>query len=204
LTKTGGGNLILSGNSSYSGNTTIYNGTLAPSGTNVSSVTIKSGAVLELQLTSTSNASAILSGALVLESGSKIRIVGTPTANSTNTLVSASSVSHLTALEAPISGFEIAACGNSLVLRPSTPTPIPATIEFGNLTQPFDGASKSVTVTTSPSSLSSTITYNGLTTPPITVGSDYYAVGLSRQRHRRADHFGFLGCLEKTPLRNHI
>ena len=53
----------------------------------------------------------------------------------------------------------------------ATPTPIPATISLGNLTQPFDGASKSVTITTSPTGLASTITYNGLTTPPITVGS---------------------------------
>ena len=53
----------------------------------------------------------------------------------------------------------------------STPTPIPATIALSNLTQPFDGASKFVTVTTSPAGLASTITYNGLTTQPITVGS---------------------------------
>ena len=53
----------------------------------------------------------------------------------------------------------------------STPTPIPATIALSNLTQPFDGASKFVAVTTSPAGLASTITYNGLTTPPITVGS---------------------------------
>ncbi|NDG72511.1 MAG: hypothetical protein EBY32_14695, partial [Proteobacteria bacterium] len=120
LTKTGGGKLILSGNNSYSGNTTIYNGTLALSGNNVSSVTVKSGAVLELQLSSTSNASAILSGALVLESGSKVRIVGTPTANSTSTLLAASSISNLAALETSIPGFEIGASGASLVLRPAT------------------------------------------------------------------------------------
>ena len=121
LTKTGGGKLILSGNNSYSGNTTITNGTLALSGNNVSSVTVKSGAVLELQLSSTSNASAILSGALVLESGSKVRIVGTPTANSTSTLLAASSLSNLAALETSIPGFEIGASGASLVLRPATP-----------------------------------------------------------------------------------
>ena len=121
LTKTGGGKLILSGNNSYSGNTTITNGTLALSGNNVSSVTVKSGAVLELQLSSTSNASAILSGALVLESGSKVRIVGTPTANSTSTLLAASSLSNLAALETSIPGFEIGASGASLVLQPATP-----------------------------------------------------------------------------------
>jgi len=127
LTKTGGGKLILSGNNSYSGNTTIANGTLALSGTNVSSLTIKSGAVLEVQLSSSSNASATLSSALVLESGSKVRIVGTPTANSTNTLVAATSISNLAALETTISGFELAASGTSLVLRPAslTPTPTP-------------------------------------------------------------------------------
>jgi hypothetical protein len=52
----------------------------------------------------------------------------------------------------------------------STPSTIPATIALGNLTQAFDGASKSVTVTTSPADLTSTITYNGLLAPPITVG----------------------------------
>jgi hyaluronate lyase len=121
LTKTGGGKLILSGNNSHSGNTTISNGTLTLSGTNVSSVTIKSGAVLELPLSSTSNASAILSGALVLESGSKVRIVGTPTANSTSTLLAANSISNLATLETAIPGFELGASGDSLVLRPATP-----------------------------------------------------------------------------------
>jgi hypothetical protein len=52
-----------------------------------------------------------------------------------------------------------------------TPTPIPATIAFGNLTQSFDGASKSVTVTTSPTGLAYTVTYNGLSTLPTTVGA---------------------------------
>ncbi len=49
-----------------------------------------------------------------------------------------------------------------------------AVVTLGNLTQPFDGTPKPVTVTTAPAGLAVTVTYDGSATPPTAVGS--YAV----------------------------
>ncbi len=46
-----------------------------------------------------------------------------------------------------------------------------ATVTLGNLSQMFDGQPKSATVATAPDGLDSVVTYNGLTTLPITTGS---------------------------------
>ncbi len=51
---------------------------------------------------------------------------------------------------------------------------VPATVTLGNLSQPFDGTTKSVSVLTSPPGLSTSVTYNGSGTPPYDSGS--YAV----------------------------
>ncbi len=50
----------------------------------------------------------------------------------------------------------------------------PLAITLGNLTQSFDGTPKSVSVTTSPSGVATSVTYNGSTTAPSAIGS--YAV----------------------------
>ena len=122
FTKTGGGKLILSGANSYTGATSINAGTLTLGGSGVSPLTVKSGAVLELPLGSTTVSSASIVAALSLESGSIVRIVGTPVLGSTYPLVTASSVVSLASLESPISGFTLAVSGNSLVLQ-SVPIP---------------------------------------------------------------------------------
>jgi predicted extracellular nuclease len=55
-----------------------------------------------------------------------------------------------------------------------TVNPAAAGVTLGNLTQPFDGTPKSVTVTTTPASLAVAVTYNGSATAPTAVGN--YAV----------------------------
>jgi hypothetical protein len=55
-----------------------------------------------------------------------------------------------------------------------TVVPATATVALSNVSQTYDGTAKSVTVTTNPSGLSNSITYNGSATAPSTVGS--YAV----------------------------
>lgn len=52
-----------------------------------------------------------------------------------------------------------------------TVNPAPATVTLGNLNQTYDGTSKSVTVTTSPTNLATTVTYNGSPVAPTNVGS---------------------------------
>ncbi|MBI1756469.1 MAG: Ig-like domain repeat protein [Fimbriimonas ginsengisoli] len=49
-----------------------------------------------------------------------------------------------------------------------------ATVTLSNLTQTYDGSPKSATVTTNPAGLSTSVTYNGSSTPPTSAGS--YAV----------------------------
>jgi hypothetical protein len=53
----------------------------------------------------------------------------------------------------------------------ATLPPSPATITLSNLTQTYDGTPKSVTVTTSPTGLTPTVTYNGSSTPPTAAGT---------------------------------
>ncbi|HVS51711.1 MAG TPA: MBG domain-containing protein [Opitutaceae bacterium] len=53
----------------------------------------------------------------------------------------------------------------------ATLPPAPATITLSNLTQTYDGTPKSVTVTTAPSGLTPTVTYNGSTTAPTATGT---------------------------------
>ena len=53
----------------------------------------------------------------------------------------------------------------------NNPQPIPATVEIGNLSQTYDGTAKSVTVTTAPTNLAVSVTYNGSASAPINAGS---------------------------------
>ncbi|HYG36351.1 MAG TPA: MBG domain-containing protein, partial [Clostridia bacterium] len=46
-----------------------------------------------------------------------------------------------------------------------------ASVSLGNLSQAYDGLPKAPTVSTSPAGLATTLSYNGLTTPPTQVGS---------------------------------
>ena len=52
----------------------------------------------------------------------------------------------------------------------------PATVTLGNLSQTYDGAAKTVSVTTMPAGLSVGVTYNGVTNAPIGAGS-YIVIG---------------------------
>jgi hypothetical protein len=54
------------------------------------------------------------------------------------------------------------------------PAPVQFTIATGSLTQTYDGAPKTVSVTAEPSDVEYTVTYNGSTTPPVNAGT--YAV----------------------------
>ncbi|MBJ7327410.1 MAG: putative Ig domain-containing protein, partial [Chthoniobacterales bacterium] len=119
LTKTGGGKLSLSGSNTYSGTTTINEGTLALGGSNASAVTIKSNSILETSLTGGSAPSALLSGTLTLEPGAKVRVVGTPAAGSTNTLVASAALSGTPVLLDTIAGFQLSNNATSLFLVPS-------------------------------------------------------------------------------------
>ncbi|MFZ4856532.1 MAG: C10 family peptidase [Desulfuromonadaceae bacterium] len=60
------------------------------------------------------------------------------------------------------------------VLRTLTANKATATVTLGGLSQTYDGSAKAVTVSTTPSGLSYTVTYNGLSTVPSAVNS--YAV----------------------------
>ena len=55
---------------------------------------------------------------------------------------------------------------NTLVVSPGA-----ATLSFGSLSQAYNGAARSVTVTTTPASLANTVTYNGFANAPTNVGS---------------------------------
>ncbi len=133
IIKSGAGKLILglipdttpvtpvdqTANNTYSGPTVINAGTLVLGGnsTHASSITIASGAVAEF---TAGDAVATTSGSLTLDSGSKIRILGTPTANSYTLVTASGGISGTPVLESSVSGYSISKSGNSLVLT-STP-----------------------------------------------------------------------------------
>jgi hypothetical protein len=52
-----------------------------------------------------------------------------------------------------------------------TAAPTPATVTLSDLSQPYDGSGKSVTVTTDPADLATIVTYNGSGTLPINAGT---------------------------------
>jgi hypothetical protein len=60
---------------------------------------------------------------------------------------------------------------NTLIVGKAT-----ATVSFGNLSQIYDGAAKSVSVTTSPTNLTVSVTYNGSANPPTNAAS-YTVIG---------------------------
>lgn len=104
---------------SYTGNTTIGGGTLGLSGNLASSITIQNGAVLEVALNAT-NSTATTTGTLALDSGSLVKVTGTPATGTTYTLVTAASISGTPVLSSSITGFSLVKSGNSLVLQPAS------------------------------------------------------------------------------------
>ena len=133
ITKTGSGKLILGvvpttsnppvdqiGNNTYSGATAINAGTLVLGGnsTHASSITIADGAVAEFEV---GDAVATTSGSLTLSSGSKVRILGSPTASSYTLVTASGGITGTPVLESSVSGYSISKSGNSLVLT-ATPT----------------------------------------------------------------------------------
>ena len=114
-TKMGGGTLKLAGINSYTGSSIVQEGTLVFGGSGTSPMTIKTSAVLEIALT---NPASILGAPLTLELGSLVRIVGTPSNGLTYTLVTASAVTNNATLDPAISGYQMVATNNSLVLQP--------------------------------------------------------------------------------------
>ena len=65
------------------------------------------------------------------------------------------------------SGGNIATTTGMLTIAPTSS----ATITIGNLNQGYDGSAKSVTVTTNPPNLATTVTYSGSLNPPLNAGS---------------------------------
>ncbi|GFO56426.1 hypothetical protein GMSM_34330 [Geomonas sp. Red276] len=62
--------------------------------------------------------------------------------------------------------------GDSASTTSATFTPIgTATVELGNLIQNYNGTARTVTATTTPPGLSTSITYDGSSTPPVNVGT---------------------------------
>jgi hyaluronate lyase len=117
-TKTGGGTLKLSGSNSYTGNSIVQQGTLALTGQGSSAITVKTNAILEIALTNPGTATFSNAVAFSLESGSKVRVTGTPADGAIYTLVSASSMTSLAALESSVSGYQLAVLNNTLQLQP--------------------------------------------------------------------------------------
>ena len=117
-TKMGGGTLKLSGSNSYTGNSIVQEGTLALNGQGSSAVTVKTNAILEIALTNPGTATFSNAATFSLESGSKVRVTGTPADGATYTLVSASSLTSLATLESSVSGYQLAVLNNSLQLQP--------------------------------------------------------------------------------------
>ena len=117
-TKIGGGKLILSQSNSYTGASIVQEGTLALSGSGTSGVTVKSNAVLEIALTNPGTATFSNAATFSLESGSKVRVTGTPADGAIYTLVSASSMTSLATLESSVSGYQLAVLNNTLQLQP--------------------------------------------------------------------------------------
>ena len=117
-TKMGGGTLKLSGSNSYTGASIVQEGTLVLAGQGSSVVTVKTNAILEIALTNPGTATFSNAAAVCLESGSKVRVTGTPADGATYTLVSASSMTSLATLESSVSGYQLAVLNNSLILQP--------------------------------------------------------------------------------------
>jgi large repetitive protein len=69
------------------------------------------------------------------------------------------------------SGFLFLLVASTLLCASATFAASNATVTLGNLTQSCDGSPKAVTVTTSPSGLSTSVTYNGSTTVPSSIGN---------------------------------
>ena len=117
-TKVGGGALKLSGSNSYTGASIVQQGTLALTGQGSSAVTVKTNAILEIALTNPGTATFSSAATFSLESGSKVRVTGTPADGAIYTLVSASSLTSLATLESSVSGYQLAVLNNTLQLQP--------------------------------------------------------------------------------------
>ncbi|WP_256012121.1 MBG domain-containing protein [Desertivirga xinjiangensis] len=77
----------------------------------------------------------------------------------------------------------------------------PATISLRNLMQTFDGSAKFVTAETSPANLSGiTITYSGLTTPPVDAGTYSVVAKLDNLNYTAADATGTLQIEAVLPV----
>ncbi|MBC8009230.1 MAG: DUF5011 domain-containing protein [Burkholderiales bacterium] len=154
LVKTGPGRLVLGNTATahtYTGPTTISAGTLALSGAQASALTLASGAVLQFTLNELGLPLATSSASVTVASGATIRIVGTPTAATTYTLVTADAgITGTPVLAAAVNGFTLAVEGTSLVLKPAA--------TGGDTTPPV-------------------ITLNGSASVPVSWGSGYTDAG---------------------------
>ncbi len=74
-----------------------------------------------------------------------------------------------------------------------------ATVTLSNLSQTYDGTAKSVTATTSPSSLAVTLTYNGLATAPTNTGS-YTVLGTVNDLNYQGSATNTLVITEPPPI----
>jgi autotransporter-associated beta strand protein len=114
LIKTGDGTLALTGATrAYTGETTVAAGTLSLSnGTFASALTVNDGATLGLDV----GATVISSAALTLADGAKVRLTGTPTAES-YTLFQATAINGTPVLAAAIPNYQLVVADGGTTLK---------------------------------------------------------------------------------------
>jgi O-glycosyl hydrolase len=105
-------------------------------------------------------------------SGGSASVVGSFAFASPADMPSAGTNTHDVVFTATDAGNHNTVTGSVAVVV--TPPPTPATVTLSDLSQPYDGSGKSVTVTTDPAGLATVVTYGGSAALPVNAGS--YAV----------------------------
>jgi autotransporter-associated beta strand protein len=116
IVKSGTGTQTLTGTNVYTGTTTVTNGTLHLAGGSESSpITVNNGAFLGFTLGTTITSSS----SVTLDSGSKIKITGTPTLPSYTLIATTSGITGTPVLDTAIPGYALVVDGTSLKLNAS-------------------------------------------------------------------------------------
>jgi autotransporter-associated beta strand protein len=117
--KSGLGTLTLSGNNTYTGATTVSAGTLALAGSHASPITSGAGAAIQFTLNDGLTPVAVSSSTLTLNASSTVKIIGTPSADTTYTLMTSSGITGTPVLATAITGFALVVEGTDLKLKPA-------------------------------------------------------------------------------------